>query len=43
MQSFPRIGYERLDHIRAVDLEVTVPPGIPETVERFVIQATAPK
>jgi release factor glutamine methyltransferase len=43
VQSFPRIGYERLDHIRAVDLEVTVPPGIPETVERFVIQATLPR
>ena len=43
IQSFPRIGYERLDHIRTHDLEATVPPGIPETVERFVIQGTAPR
>ena len=43
IQSFPRIGYERLEHIRAVDLEATVPSGIPETVERFVIQGTAPR
>jgi hypothetical protein len=41
IESFPRIGYERLDHIRAHDLEATVPSGIPETVERFVIQGTA--
>jgi release factor glutamine methyltransferase len=43
IQAFPRIGYERLDHIRAHDLEGTVPPGIPETVERFVIQGIAPR
>ncbi len=43
VQSFPRIGYERLDHIRALDLEATVPSGIPETVERFVIQGIAPR
>ena len=42
-QSFPRIGYERLDHIRAHDLEATLPPGIPERVERLVIQASAPR
>jgi release factor glutamine methyltransferase len=42
-QSFPRIGYERLDHIRAHDLESTVPAGIPERVERLVIQASAPR
>lgn len=42
-QSFPRIGYERLDHIRAHDLEATVPSGMPDTVERFVIQGTAPR
>ena len=41
IESFPRIGYERLDHIRAHDLEATVPSGMPETVERFVIQGTA--
>ena len=39
IQSFPRIGYERLDHIRALDVESTLPPGgVPTTVERFIIQ-----
>lgn len=42
-QSFPRIGYERLDHIRAHDLEATLPSGMPDTVERLVIQGTAPR
>jgi release factor glutamine methyltransferase len=38
-QAFPRIGYERLDHIRALDAEATLPPtGMPATVERYVIQ-----
>jgi len=38
-QSFPRIGYERLDHIRALDTEGTVPgTGMPSTVERLIIQ-----
>jgi release factor glutamine methyltransferase len=40
-QAFPRIGYERLEHIRAVDREGTVPAtGVPTSVERFVIQGT---
>jgi release factor glutamine methyltransferase len=39
-QAFPRIGYERLDHIRALDAEATVAPGAPTTVERFVIEGT---
>jgi release factor glutamine methyltransferase len=43
MQSFPRIGYERLEHIRAHDLEATLPAGVPETVERLAIQGTAPR
>jgi HemK-related putative methylase len=43
IQSFPRIGYERLEHIRAHDLESTLPSGIPETVERFAIQGAAPR
>jgi release factor glutamine methyltransferase len=43
IQSFPRIGYERLEHIRAHDRESTLPAGIPETVERFAIQGTAPR
>ena len=38
-QAFPRIGYERLEHIRALDAEGTLPPsGLPETVERYVVQ-----
>src|SRR3989442_14049984 len=43
VQSFPRIGYERLEHIRAVAAEASVPAGIPVTVERFMIQGTAPE
>lgn len=39
MQPFPRLGYERLDHLRTVDVEGTLPRGgVPATVERFVIQ-----
>ena len=37
-QGFPRIGYERLEHLRALDAEGTLPPGIPERVERLVIE-----
>ena len=40
-QSFPRIGYERLDHLRAVDREATLPAhGLPKTVERYIIEGT---
>jgi len=36
--AFPRIGYERLDHIRTVDVERTIPPGAPpRTVDRYVV------
>jgi release factor glutamine methyltransferase len=38
-QSFPRIGYERLDHLRGLDAEGTLTVGMPERVERFVIEA----
>jgi HemK-related putative methylase len=39
VQSFPRIGFERLDHLRALDTEGTLPPsGAPTTVERFIVQ-----
>jgi release factor glutamine methyltransferase len=38
-QSFPRIGYERLDHLRGLDAEGTLASGMPEHVERFVIEA----
>ena len=42
-QPFPRIGYERLEHIRSVDSEGTVPAtDTPSTVERFMIQGTLP-
>jgi hypothetical protein len=40
-QGFPRIGYERLEHIRALDAEGTLPErGWPATVERYVVQGT---
>lgn len=40
-QGFPRIGYERLEHIRALDAEGTLPRGgRPATVERYVVQGT---
>ena len=40
-QAFPRIGYERLEHIRAYDAEGTLPrSGWPATVERYVVQGT---
>jgi release factor glutamine methyltransferase len=40
-QGFPRIGYERLEHIRALDAEGTLPrSGSPATVERYVILGT---
>ncbi len=38
-QGFPRIGYERLEHIRALDSEATLPrSGLPVSVERYVVQ-----
>lgn len=44
VQPFPRIGYERLDHIRSLDSEGVVPvSGLPRTVERFVIQGIVPR
>jgi len=40
-QSFPRIGYERLDHLRSIDREATLPAhGLPRTVERYIIEGT---
>ena len=42
-QSFPRIGFERLDHLRALDAERTVSAsGVPTTVERLVIEGRRP-
>jgi release factor glutamine methyltransferase len=43
-QAFPRIGYERLEHIRGHDVEGTLPrSGCPATVERYVVQGTKPR
>jgi len=43
VQGFPRIGYERIEHLRRVDAEGTLPAtGLPESVERLVIQGTLP-
>ena len=40
-QGFPRIGYERLDHLRAVDREATLPAhGLPRTVVRYIVEGT---
>jgi release factor glutamine methyltransferase len=40
-QAFPRIGYERLEHLRSVDREGTLPTrGLPRTVERYIIEGT---
>lgn len=39
IQSFPRIGFERLDHLRALDIEGTIPrTTMPATVERLIVQ-----
>jgi len=41
---FPRIGYERLEHIRGLDIEGALPTaGVPATVERLVVQGTRPR
>ena len=38
-QGFPRIGFERLEHLRTIDTEGTLTGrGLPSTIERFVIQ-----
>jgi release factor glutamine methyltransferase len=40
-QGFPRIGYERLEHLRSVDTEGTIPaPGLPEGVERLIVRGS---
>jgi hypothetical protein len=42
-QAFPRIGFERLDHLRVVDAEHTLGAGaVPATVERLVIEGRRP-
>ncbi len=43
VQPFPRIGHERLDHIRGLDREGVLPlTGLPKNIERFVIQSSLP-
>jgi release factor glutamine methyltransferase len=37
-QPFPRLGYERLGHIRAHDVEGTLPRGLPRTAERLLLE-----
>jgi release factor glutamine methyltransferase len=41
-QAFPRIGYERLEHLRAVDAEGTLAAGLPDHVQRFVVEGRLP-
>jgi len=38
IQPFPRLGYERLPHIRAHDVEQALAPGVPRTVERLLLE-----
>ena len=40
-QAFPRIGYERLEHLRAMDREAVLPSGRPMSVERLMIEGRA--
>jgi release factor glutamine methyltransferase len=41
-EPFPRLGYERLAHIRAHDLEGTLPLGLPLTAERLILEGRLP-
>ena len=44
IQGFPRIGYERIDHLRLVDAEGTLPTSeMPRTVERLIIEGRRPR
>jgi release factor glutamine methyltransferase len=44
VQPFPRLGYERLDYLRTLDTEGTLPRvGMPATVERLAIQGVLPR
>ena len=43
-QSFPRLGYERIDHLRALDVEGTIPRDrLPRTVDRYVVLGRTPR
>ena len=42
-QPFPRLGHERLDYLRGLDVEGTIPRDTrPRTVERYVIEGCRP-
>jgi hypothetical protein len=42
-QGFPRIGYERIEHLRVVDAEGTLARSdVPRTVERLAIEGRLP-
>lgn len=41
-QPFPRLGYERLEHVRRSDTEGVLPAGVPATVERLILQGALP-
>lgn len=41
VQPFPRLGYERLEYLRTLDTEGTLPAGVPATVERLVLEGRA--
>jgi len=42
-QPFPRLGHERLDYLRGLDLEGTIPRDTrPRTVERYVLEGRRP-
>ena len=42
-QPFPRLGYERLDYLRAIDDEHTIPrESMPRTVDRYVMMGRRP-
>ena len=42
-QAFPRLGYERIDYLRSIDDEGTLPSsGSPPTVERLMLCGTKP-
>jgi hypothetical protein len=38
VQPFPRLGFERLEYLRGVDREGTLPAGMPATVERLLLE-----
>ena len=42
-QPFPRLGHERLDYLRGLDVEGTIPRDVrPRTVERYVLEGRRP-